>query len=77
MRLTVNQPNIPPGMEIEIPGLGLFANGEVHNVEDEAVESAKARGYNIREDGVYGEPLSKKPAKSAKAESAQAPEETE
>lgn len=77
MRLTVNQPNIPPGMEIEIPGLGSFANGEVHNVEDEAVESAKARGYNIREDGVYGEPLGKKPAKSAKAEPTQASEESE
>ena len=77
MRLTVNQPNIPPGMEIEIPGLGSFANGEIHNVGDEEVESARARGYNIREDGGYGEPLGKKPGKSAKAESTQAPEETE
>jgi len=76
MKLTVNQPNIPEGVEIEIPGLGLFANGGTYEVPEDAVESATARGYTFHEDGVYGLPLTKK-TKSAPQRATDASEDIE
>jgi|TARA_Y100000310_G_scaffold66040_2_gene61456 hypothetical protein len=66
MKLTVNYPNLSPGAVVEIPGLGDFTNGEEHEVLEEVVEAAKARGYTFSSTGVYGKPLNTK-SKSAKA----------
>ena len=77
MKLTVNFPNRAPGSMVEVPGLGLFANGEEHNVDEDVVEAAKARGYTFSSNGVYGKPLSAKPAKASKKDSSESTEVTE
>ena len=79
MKLTVNFPNRAPGSMVEVPGLGLFANGEEHNVDEGVVEAAKARGYTFSSNGVYGKPLSAsaKPAKASKKDSSESTEVTE
>jgi len=79
MKLTVNHPNLPQGAEVEVPGLGVFANGAEHDVDEEVVEAAKARGYTFSSTGVYGKPLSvsAKPAKAGKKDSSEPTEVTE
>jgi hypothetical protein len=80
MKLTVNHPNLSQGAEVEIPGLGLFANGEEYDVDEGVVEAAKARGYTFSHNGVYGKPLSasSKPAKAGnKKNSSESTEVTE
>jgi hypothetical protein len=77
MKLTVNHPNLSPGAAVEVPGLGLFANGAEYEVDEEVVEAAKARGYTFSSTGVYGKPLSAKPAKTSKKDSSESTEVTE
>lgn len=77
MKLTINHPNLPHGVEVEVPGLGLFANGAEYQVDEEVVEAAKARGYTFSSTGVYGKPLSAKPAKTSKKDSSESTEVTE
>ena len=79
MKLTVNHPNLSPGVEVEIPGLGLFANGAEYQIDEEVVEAAKARGYTFSSNGVYGKLLdaSPKPAKAGKKDSSESTEVTE
>lgn len=44
MRVNVCLPNSPRGTEVEVPGLGIFKNGDVVDVDDDAVEQAVLKG---------------------------------
>jgi len=44
MRVNVHLPNSPRGTEVEVPGLGLFKNGDVAEVADSQVELAVQMG---------------------------------
>jgi hypothetical protein len=46
-------------------------------MDEEIVEAAKARGYTFSSNGVYGKPLSAKPAKASKKDSSESTEVTE
>jgi hypothetical protein len=43
----VNMPNRPRGDDVEIPGLGIFVNGEHHTVDPDQVKRAREAGYPL------------------------------
>jgi len=79
MKLTINHPNLSPGAAVEVPGLGLFANGAEYEVDEDVVEAAKTKGYTFSSTGVYGKPLeaNSKPAKVSKKDSSESTEVSE
>jgi len=49
LKLIVNVPGAGLGDPVEVPGLGVFANGAEHEVDDERVQEAVASGMQPEE----------------------------
>ena len=51
MKLHVNSPSYPKGQELEIMGIGTYANGTTVELTDVQVNALKSQGFDVPSDG--------------------------
>jgi hypothetical protein len=52
LQLILNIPGSPQGEELEVPGLGLFANGGTYDISEEQLEIAAGHGFVYKTDPI-------------------------